>query len=392
MSQRDKKKKVNREEIEDPGGGMGPGAPSGGGGGGGNQEYDPEEVRRMVEQSVRTRSVANQNHFTSRRAWQEYLHALPQDVKAEYKGGQGGRDRELDRHLRRGDSFESTGIKNVHEEGQARYRRMGMHNLDKSFTYDWENGVKYNVATSDDAAYMKPIPLSPEDYQEKAEIDRYGATPEGYAQRMRDATTNQLGTWARQNEAKGGSLRRDDHGFYMSGDDGGRIDFDAYGNLIDANTGQRMGDMVYGEKGNITGYAAQMGYKSPWALPGGAAQPGVGGPPGMPADSPSASSGVPSGPPPVVGPGGGMGTAPPSAMMTPTEAPLTSMGNSWNRQAVGQMKPQQPTQQPRALPGQRSPMQGGGMGAAPSTMRSVSGGVNNRQGSTQQPRRITFAY
>lgn len=291
----------------------------------------------MIEQSTRTGSVANQSHFSSRRAWQEYLHGLPQEIKAGYKGGLGRRDREVDNYLRRGGDFNDLGIKDVKEEGRARYRRMGMHNLDKSFTYDWENGVKYNVATSDDNEYMKAIPITDDDRREYAEIQRYGATPEGYAQRMRDATTNQMNSWAAQNAIKGGSLRKDEHGLYMQGDDGQRIDFDAYGNLIDANTGQRIGDNQYGFGTDLIGAAA--GYKSPWSI-GGTSASAPGTPPpvgitppplgGINPVTPYGGGGGPTPPaqPPVVNHNGGGFGAGPSVTSAPRPAARGGMGTS----------------------------------------------------------------
>lgn len=277
-------------------GGMGGGPSAGGEGGGGPaSEYDADEVERMLAKSQETGEYINPSHFSNRRAWQEYYSRLDNSIKRGNKE-RSGRNRASDEaYARRGGNFEDLGIRDVKEQGRARYRRLGMHNLDRSFSYDWDNGVKYNIATSDDNEYMKPIPLTPDDYREHEEILKYGDSPEGYFRRLQDAQRSQMNTWAAQNEVKGGVLRRDAHGLYMEGNNGERIDFDQYGNLIDANSGQIIGGQ-YGDKSDLLSQAS--GYKSPWSLP--VAAPGAPPPVGI---TPPPNGGIN----PVGTTGGGIG-------------------------------------------------------------------------------------
>ncbi len=390
-----KKNLIDNDGEPSPSGGMG-NAPSsgGGGGGGGGGEYDENEVNQMLEKSRQTGAYINPSHFSSRRAWQEYYSRLDNSIKRGNKEGSARNRASDEAYARRGGNFNDLGIKNVKEEGQARYRRLGMHNLDRSYSYDPEKGVKYNIATSDDNLYMKPVPMTADDYAEFDAIKQYGNTPEGFFRRMQDSTRNQMNTWAAQNAVKGGSLRKDEHGLFMTGDQGERVDFDEFGNLIDANTGQRIGDHQYGFGTDLLGAAKSAGYRSPWASPGGAPK-GPTTPSGqpLPPDSPSASSGVPSGPPGVAGPqpvaaSGGFGTSAPSALSAPSA--MTSMGNSWNRQAVTQQRPSTPPT-PTSPMGSRPPqVASGGMGTKSPSMVGQTQRPAQPQG--QQPRRITFAY
>lgn len=239
------------------------GSPSGFGSSGGGGGLDRQSG---LEKSMQTGEVIPPSHFNSRLEWQEYYASLPQEIKRGHKQRAGQRDRAINDYLSFGGDFNDLGIKNKKEEGQARYRRMGMHNLDKSFSYDWENGVKYPIATSDDNVYMKPIPLTADDYAEKAEIDKYGATPEGFARRMQDSTRNTLNTWSNANAGTGKITRGPDGRLRAIGENGQTIYFDDYGNALDS-------------AGNPTGIN--------YATGGWGSLPGVGVVPGGPGATPN---------------------------------------------------------------------------------------------------------
>lgn len=222
--------------------------------GGGNGRLSVEEAKQKSQQ---TGEVINPSHFNSRLEWQEYYDALPQEFKRNYRQGRGANEKSRNDYLSFGGDFADLGIENKKEHGQAAYRRMSMHNLDKSYSYDWENGVKYNVATSDDANYMKPIPLSPDDYAEKAEIDRYGATPEGFAKRMQDSTRGTLRNWSSQNLASDPNTGKihlgPDGRLQATGESGQTIYFDEYGNALDASGNKTGINYATGGWGSLAG-------------------------------------------------------------------------------------------------------------------------------------------
>jgi len=209
--------------------------------GGGSGPVDDGKLDRQsaYDKSMQTGEVINPSHFRSRLEWQEYYDALPQEFKANYRAGVKGREDRRNNYLSFGGNFGDLGIENKKEEGQAAYRRMGMHNLDKSYSYDWEKGIKYNIATSDDNVYMKPVPITADDWAEKAEIDKYGANPEGYARRLQDSTRNTLNKWSAQNIAAdpsgmGGKIHRGADGKLQAiGENGQTIYFDDFGNALD---------------------------------------------------------------------------------------------------------------------------------------------------------------
>lgn len=151
------------------------------------------------QRSMETGEVINPSHFATREEWQEYYAALPQEFKRNYKEGNRANVKRRDDYLSRGGDYRDLGIRNEKEYGKAAYNRMSMHNLDKSYSYDWEKGVKYNVATSDDNVYMRPVPIEDWEWKEKAEIDKYGANPEGYQRRLQDSTRNTLNSWSAKN-------------------------------------------------------------------------------------------------------------------------------------------------------------------------------------------------
>jgi len=235
---------------------VGPGDVTGGDGGGGGGRFDRQSG---YDRSMQTGEVINPSHFNSRLEWQEYYDALPQEFKRNYREMRGGNERRRNEFLSYGGDFNDLGIKNKKEEGQAGYRRMAMHNLDKSYSYDWEKGLKYNVATSDDNTYMRPVPITADDWAEKAEIDRYGATPEGFARRMQDSTRNTLNKWSAQNIAAdpsgmGGKIHRGADGKLQAiGENGQTIYFDDFGNALDASGNSTGVNYATGGWGSLAG-------------------------------------------------------------------------------------------------------------------------------------------
>lgn len=192
-------------------------------------KFDREAGRRRSEE---TGEVINPSHFKSRLEWQEYYDALPQSFKKGYRDVRGGNERNRNNFLSRGGHISDLGITDEKEHGRAASRRMSMHNLDKSFGYDWENGVKYNVATSDDATYNKPVPIEDWEWKEKAEIDKYGATPEGYERRLQDSTRNTLNTWSQANQGTGKLNRGPDGKLRAMNSRGEWVIFDDFGRAI----------------------------------------------------------------------------------------------------------------------------------------------------------------
>lgn len=241
-----------------PPGGFGSNVSPPNSGGGGGFDRNSGAAR-----TAETGEVIPPSHFNSRLEWQEYYAGLPQEIKAGHKQRAAGRENQRNNYLSFGGDFNTLGIKNKKEEGQAAYRRMGMHNLDKSYSYDWANGVKYNVATSDDNVYMKPIPLTPDDYAEKAEIDKYGATPEGFARRMQDSTRNTLNKWAGQNAGTGKITRGPDGRLQAIGESGQTIYFDDYGNALDASGNSTGINYATGGWGSLAGVGVVPGGANP---------------------------------------------------------------------------------------------------------------------------------
>jgi hypothetical protein len=176
--------------------------------------------------------------------------------------------------LARGKSLADLGITDEKEGGRAMYRMLGMRGQqgfqDPNYEYDFNSGQKRNIATSDVHGHGW-VPIEPREMQEYQAQQQFGTGPDAWIKRLQNDSQNQLRTWAQQNAVKGGGLRQDESGrFYMSGDNGQRLDFDAYGNLIDANTGQVIGDQ-YGMGTDLIGQAK--GYTSPYGTAGAAVNP-----------------------------------------------------------------------------------------------------------------------
>lgn len=250
--------------------------------------------------------------------------------------------------LSRGKSLADLGITDEKEGGRSMYRMLGMRGeqgfQNPNFTYDWSTGMKRDHATSN-VNGRGWVPITAEERAEYEAQRQFGTGPDAWVKRLQAQSQAQLRTWAAQNATKGGSLRQDEQGrFYMSGDNGERIDFDAYGNLIDANTGSIIGDQ-YGMGTDLLSQAR--GYKSPYAMPGAT--------PATPtyADSPSASNGPGTTPTPT--------NVPPTnnAPIAPMKTPLnTGMSRSaWGSGQGGiSVAPSAAIRKPTPIAAQQSTM------------------------------------
>lgn len=262
--------------------------------------------------------------------------------------------------LSRGKSLADLGIHDIKEMGQSMYRMLAQRGeqgfQDPNWTYDWARGMKMNHATSDVNARGRWVPIEPNEIAERQAQQAFGTGPDAWIRRLQSDSQAQLSRWADQNAIKGGALRRDQHGLYMIGDNGQRLDFDAYGNLIDANTGQVIGDQ-YGMGTDLISQAG--GYKSPYGTMGAAPKPG-------PADSPTATSGTPWGPPPVAGPTGtppgvsnlarNAPTTPPGNVAPPYQAPVNTARSAWGTGGGVSVRPQSPVRMQQPMTRQQ-PMQ-----------------------------------
>lgn len=248
--------------------------------------------------------------------------------------------------LARGRSLEDLGIRDVKEMGRSMYRMLAQRGeqgfQDPNWTYDWNSGMKMNHATSDVNARNRWIPIEPNEYAERDAQQAFGTGPDAWIRRLQADSQNQLNTWAQQNAVKGGVLRRDEHGLYMTGDAGERYDFDNFGNLIDANTGQIIGDQ-YGMGTDLLSQGR--GYKSPWGTT--AAIPGTGHP-----DSPTATSG-PTTHPALPSPTGTPVNTARQKPVTPFYASPTANRSAWGNGGVSA----RPTNPLRLNPQPQQPMQ-----------------------------------
>lgn len=141
---------------------------------------------------------------------------------------------------------EDLGITGEKDHGQA-FKRMleqfGM--LDRN--YEYRNGMKRNIATSDMDAQARNewIPMTEAD---KAEYARHqgGESWRDVWNRMgRDNGSGKIAQWAQNNAARGAGIRRDEQGrLFDTNDQGGRNYFDEYGVQLD-EAGNRTNN-IYG--------------------------------------------------------------------------------------------------------------------------------------------------
>lgn len=246
--------------------------------------------------------------------------------------------------LASGKTLADLGITDEKEGGRSMYRMLAMRGnqgfQDPNFTYDWATGMKRNHATSN-VNGRGWVPIEPREMQEYQAQQAFGTGPDAWVKRLQSDSQNQLRTWAQQNAVKGGGLRQDESGrFYMMGDNDQRLDFDAYGNLIDANSGRIIGDQ-YGMGTDLMSQAR--GYTSPY---GKAATS-----PPKYADSPSATQGVVPAPQNTAPIGGGVPQTPqaPAARQSTT----TPMRSAWGAGGGVPVKPIKPAAPARTFQAQQ---------------------------------------
>lgn len=155
---------------------------------------------------------------------------------------------------------EDLGITGEKEQGQA-FKRMleqfGM--LDRN--YEYRNGMKRNIATSDMDAQARNewVPMTESDKAEYARHQGGESWRDVWNRMARDNGSGKIDQWARENEGKGGKLRRDEQGrLYDLDDSGNKIFFDNYGVQLDA-AGNRTGNIYGGGHmrfGNALGQAS----------------------------------------------------------------------------------------------------------------------------------------
>lgn len=172
----------------------------------------------------------------------------------------GQRQAWVDMNLAMGADLESLGIRDVHEEGRAGYRRRALMGdqgmVNQGWEYDWANGKKRNTITSDLSARDRWLPIRPEEYKEREYAQRYGGGVAGYTARLQSEQQNRFGNVMREGGAvsgldtPGGIQRTGWGGYADTRPDGSVTYYDSYGAKTDAAGNRIGGSYHYDGQGN----------------------------------------------------------------------------------------------------------------------------------------------
>lgn len=212
-------------------------------------------------------------------AWKAHARAWRRDI--------GQWQTEVDNNIAQGMNLEDMGIFNIHEQGQAGYRRREAlgNSQGIGWEYNWATGQKRNTGTSDVTAWDKWEPISQSEYEQKARMDAGGGGLQGYYNNLRSGTAAQFGSVMAEGGASNG-ITKTSWGGYKDPRPNGTFDYyDASGNKTDEN-GQKTGGSYYNPGGAKPPVNTGGGYTNPAVNQNGQQTPQTGGPsfaPGAPA-------------------------------------------------------------------------------------------------------------
>jgi hypothetical protein len=171
----------------------------------------------------------------------------------------GQRQAWVDMMLSLGSNLEDLGIRDVHEEGQAGYRRRALMGdqgmVNQGWEYDWAGGKKRNTITSDLSARDRWLPIRPEEYKEREYAKSYGGGVQGYINRLQSEQQNRFGNVMREGgsvsglDTPGGIQRTPWGGYADQRPDGSVTYYDSYGAHTDASGNRIGGAYDYDGKG-----------------------------------------------------------------------------------------------------------------------------------------------